>query len=68
MLDNLRKHHVMVVEWCSIFKWNGKSVDHLLPHHDVVSMLWQAIFKLCGLNWDDPLEVSRPFSMLEGTL
>jgi hypothetical protein len=30
--DNLRRHHIVVVEWCCMCKKNGESIDHLLLH------------------------------------
>jgi hypothetical protein len=33
--DNLRRRHIVVVEWCYMCKKNGESIDHLLLHCDV---------------------------------
>jgi hypothetical protein len=43
-MDNLRKQHVVVVEWCCMYKMNGESVDHLLLHCEIDSALWNTIF------------------------
>jgi hypothetical protein len=43
-MDNLRKQHIIVVEWCCMCKNNGESVDHLLLHCEIAGSLWNAIF------------------------
>jgi hypothetical protein len=32
-MDNLRKMHVIVVDWCYMCKRDGESVNHLLLHY-----------------------------------
>jgi hypothetical protein len=44
--DNLRKQNVIVVEWHCMSKKYGKSIDHLLPHCEVVTKLWSMPFQL----------------------
>jgi hypothetical protein len=38
-LDNLRQRHVIVIDRCCMYKMNGESVDHLLPHYEVARAL-----------------------------
>ena len=30
MVDNLRKHHILIFDWCCVC--SGESIDHLLFH------------------------------------
>ena len=45
-MDNLRKQHVIVVDWCFMCKKSGEFVDHLL-HCEIAS----AINSRVGLAW-----------------
>jgi hypothetical protein len=56
-MDNLRKRHIMVVEWCCLCKKSGESIDHLLLHCEVASELWSSIFNLFGVVWVMPRRV-----------
>jgi hypothetical protein len=56
-MDNLRKRHVMVVDWYCMFKKSRESVDYLLLHCEMASTLWNAIFSLVGLAWVIPCQV-----------
>jgi len=47
-LDNLRKWHLIVVDWCCLCKKNGETVDY---HCETVSALWNSIFSLFSLAW-----------------
>lgn len=38
--DNLRRRHIVMVEWCCMCKKNGESIDHLLLHCDVALVVW----------------------------
>jgi hypothetical protein len=44
--DNLRKRNVVVVEWYSMCKKSGKSIDHLMIHCEVARELWSFILNL----------------------
>jgi hypothetical protein len=48
-LDNLRKHHVSVINRCCMCKRSEETVDHLLLHCEVASALWFAIFSRFGM-------------------
>lgn len=48
-MENVRKLHVIVVDWCCMCKRNGEFMDHLFIHCDVVCTLWNAIFNRVGL-------------------
>jgi hypothetical protein len=37
--NNLRRCHIVVVEWCRMCKKNGESIDHLLLHCDVARVV-----------------------------
>jgi hypothetical protein len=40
-----------VVDWCSMCKRSGESVDHLLLHCDVACALWSVLFSLFDVTW-----------------
>jgi hypothetical protein len=61
-MDNLRKRHVIVIDWCCLCKRHGESVDHLLLHCEVASALWTTIFSRFGLSWVMPLRVIDLFA------
>jgi hypothetical protein len=44
-LNNLRKRHIIVADWCYICK------RHLLLHCEVARELWVSIFHLFGVEW-----------------
>jgi hypothetical protein len=46
--DNLRRRHIVVVEWCCMCKKNGESIDHLLLHYDVAWDIWRFFYNLFG--------------------
>jgi hypothetical protein len=48
-MDNLRKRHVIVVDWCCMCKRGEEFVDHLLFHCEIVSALSSAVFSHVGL-------------------
>jgi hypothetical protein len=53
-MDDLRKLHVIVVNWCCMYKKSGDSVDRLLLHCEIASSLWNSIFSRVGLAWVMP--------------
>lgn len=56
-MDNLRKCRLIVMEWCSMIKGSGKSVNHLLLHCEVAGELWD-VHRWCHSS----------FCLLEGLL
>jgi hypothetical protein len=46
--NNLRKWHVIVVDWCCICKKSEELVDHLLLHCEMATDLWNTLFSLVG--------------------
>jgi hypothetical protein len=48
-MNNLRKRHIIMVDWCCLCKKSGESVNNFLLHCEVVSTLWNTIFNLVGL-------------------
>jgi hypothetical protein len=61
-MDNLRKRHVIVVEWCCMCKKNGELVDHLLLHYEIASAVWNSIFGSVRMAWVMPSWVVDLFS------
>jgi hypothetical protein len=55
--DNLRRRHIVVVEWCCMCKKNGESIDHLLLHCDVARVVWCSFYRLFGVEWVMPRSV-----------
>ncbi len=53
-VSNLRRRHVMVIDWCYMCKASGESTDHLLLHCPIATELWNLIFSLFGLQWVMP--------------
>jgi hypothetical protein len=51
-VDNLRRRHIVVLDWCCICKCNGESVDHLLLQcpiaYEMCSMLFGVIWYILG--------------------
>lgn len=52
--DNLRKRGFCVVDWCSMCKKEGESVNHLFLHCEVAKSLWHEIFERMGMAWVMP--------------
>jgi hypothetical protein len=48
-MDNLKKRHVIVVDWCYMCKRSEESVDFFF-HCEVANALWSAIFNHVGLS------------------
>jgi hypothetical protein len=43
-LDNMRKRHVIMVDWCHMWKKSEESIDHFLFHCEVVGELCCSLF------------------------
>jgi hypothetical protein len=50
-LDNLWKRGLIVVDWCSMCKSSGESVDHLLLYCEVAHAIWSVLFSLFNVKW-----------------
>ena len=50
-IDNLRKRHFVVLEWCFMCKRCGESVDRLLLHYPIAYEMWSMVFCLFGICW-----------------
>uniref|UniRef100_A0A2N9IHE7 Reverse transcriptase zinc-binding domain-containing protein n=1 Tax=Fagus sylvatica TaxID=28930 RepID=A0A2N9IHE7_FAGSY len=55
-IDNLRKRHLILVDWCCMCKRSGESVDHLLLHCPMAWDLW-SVLGLFGVHWVMPCHV-----------
>jgi hypothetical protein len=64
-MNNLRKWHVIVVDWYYMCK-NGEPVDQLLLHFEITSALWITILSHIGLAWVMPKEVVKLFACWRG--
>jgi hypothetical protein len=53
-MDDLKKRHVLVVDWYCMCKKSGEFVDHLLFHYEIAMALWNAFFSRIGLAWFMP--------------
>ena len=56
-VDNLRKRHILVVDWCYTCKFSGESIDHLLLHCSMGTNIGSSVFTLFGLAWVMPKSV-----------
>ena len=56
-IHNLRKRHLIIVDWCCMCKQNGESVYHLLLHCSMTRELWSMVFGLFGMDWVMPCHV-----------
>lgn len=48
MMDNIRKRHFAVMEWCFICKRNGENIDHFMLHFELPKSLLTEIFCTFG--------------------
>jgi hypothetical protein len=55
--DNLRKRHLIIVDWCCMCKQSGENVDHLLLHCSMAQELWSMVFGLFRVDWVMPCHV-----------
>ena len=40
-----------MVDWCSMCKRSGESIDHLLLHCDMARTLWSVLFSIFDVKW-----------------
>jgi hypothetical protein len=50
-MDNLRKHYIIVMDWCYMCKKRGKSPDHLFLNSDIARELWNLVSQMFGIEW-----------------
>jgi hypothetical protein len=43
--DNSRKRHISMVDWCCMCKKSGETIDNFVFHCEMVSSLWNTIFR-----------------------
>ena len=48
--DNLRRHRVIILDWCCLCKADGESVNHLFLHCLVARDLWNLVCSLFGVS------------------
>jgi hypothetical protein len=65
-LDNLRKRHIIVVDWCCLCKKSGETIDYFLLHFEITSVLCNSIFDLFGLEQAMPWGVVDLFACWRG--
>jgi hypothetical protein len=53
-IDNLRRRHVIVIDWCCMCKASGESISHLLMHCSAAREVWLFIFNIFGIQWVMP--------------
>ena len=58
-VDNMRKRHVLVINWCCMCKRSAKMVDHLVLHCSSARELWSMVFSLFGIQWTMPKGVTE---------
>jgi hypothetical protein len=51
IMHNLRKQHIIVVEWCCMCKKNVESIDNFLFQCEIASAIWNTIFSSVGMVW-----------------
>uniref|UniRef100_A0A2N9HC79 Reverse transcriptase domain-containing protein n=1 Tax=Fagus sylvatica TaxID=28930 RepID=A0A2N9HC79_FAGSY len=53
-IDNLRRRHVIVLDWCCMCKESGESLSHLLLHCSAAREIWSFIFSIFSIQWIMP--------------
>ena len=56
-MQNLRRRHVIVLDWCYMCKASDESTYHLLLRCLIALDLWSYIFTFFSLQWVMPKEV-----------
>ena len=46
--NNLRKHNIMIIDWCCMCKRSTELVEHLLLHCMVSRDIWSFVFAVYG--------------------
>jgi hypothetical protein len=67
-IDNLRKHQLVLLDWCCMCKEAGESIDHLFLHCNIARELWNFVFTLLGLQWVMPRHVVELLACWSGCL
>uniref|UniRef100_A0A2N9IWR4 CHD3-type chromatin-remodeling factor PICKLE n=1 Tax=Fagus sylvatica TaxID=28930 RepID=A0A2N9IWR4_FAGSY len=52
--DNLRRRHIIVIDWCCMCKENDKSISHLLLPCSAAREIWNFIFSIFAIEWVMP--------------
>lgn len=53
-INNLRKRHIVVLEWCGMCKQYEEKIDHFMMHCKLARSLWAEIFNTFGFEWVIP--------------
>ena len=53
-VDNLRKHHIILVSQCRMWKGAGETQYNLLLHYAIAKELCDMVFALFGVQWMIP--------------
>jgi hypothetical protein len=56
-INNLRRHHIVMLDWFCVCKCGRESVDHLLLHSPVAHEMFSMLFRLFGIYWVMPRSV-----------
>jgi len=67
-MDNQKKWHVIVIDWCCMCKKSEELVDHLLLHCEIANTLWNTILSRARLAWVMPKRVVDLFACWRGQL
>ena len=65
-IDNLRKRHVLILDWCCMCKKGGETVDHLLLHCPFAWEVWSVVFDLFGVFWVMPRSIVELLDCWQG--
>ncbi|KAG7965770.1 hypothetical protein I3843_08G016900 [Carya illinoinensis] len=65
-IDNLRRHGLIMMDWCCMRKKSGETVDHLLLHCEFARDTWNYFFSRMGLAWTMPVRVSELLASWRG--
>ena len=50
-MDNFRKQHIIMVDWCCIYRKSGVTTDNLLLHFEVAKEICDLILCLFQVQW-----------------